>query len=393
MASALFRQFVLKVQSRCDLACNHCYVYEAADQGWREQPRAMASEVVKATAEAIARHAERHEIPLVRVVLHGGEPLLLPPDRLGGLIGELKGAISPVADVELTVQTNGVRLGGALGTEYADLFLDERVRVGISLDGGRAANDRHRLFRDGRFSYDQVVRAVGRMGSERYRPVFAGLLCTVDVANDPLEVYRELLALRPPAIDLLLPHATWDQPPPAAVPGTTPYGDWLATIFDAWFGAPPVVGVRLFEELLSALLGGASHSEAIGRSAPESLVVETDGSLEQTDALKVAFHGAARTGYDVLRHTLDDVLADPGAFGSAAGADGLSEICRACPVLATCGGGLYPHRYRADTGFANPSVYCHDLKRLIDHVTERVAAGLATSAGLRLRADRIGSLV
>ena len=180
-------------------------------------------------------------------------------------------------------------------------------------------------------------------------------------------------------------------PQPCSAPRRT--ATRLATIFDAWFGAPPVVGVRLFEELLSALLGGASHSEAIGRSAPESLVVETDGSLEQTDALKVAFHGAARTGYDVLRHTLDDVLADPGAFGSAAGADGLSEICRACPVLATCGGGLYPHRYRADTGFANPSVYCHDLKRLIDHVTERVAAGLATSAGLRLRADRIGSLV
>ena len=28
-------QIVLKIHSRCDLACDHCYVYEAADQSWR----------------------------------------------------------------------------------------------------------------------------------------------------------------------------------------------------------------------------------------------------------------------------------------------------------------------------------------------------------------------
>ena len=28
-------QIVLKIHSRCDLACDHCYAYEAADQSWR----------------------------------------------------------------------------------------------------------------------------------------------------------------------------------------------------------------------------------------------------------------------------------------------------------------------------------------------------------------------
>jgi uncharacterized protein len=28
-------QFVLNVHSRCDLACDRCYVYEAANQSWR----------------------------------------------------------------------------------------------------------------------------------------------------------------------------------------------------------------------------------------------------------------------------------------------------------------------------------------------------------------------
>jgi uncharacterized protein len=366
----LFRQYVLKVHSRCNLACDHCYVYEAVDQSWREQPKAMSLATLRATAEAIARYAQQHELAAVKIVLHGGEPLLLGHDRLRELIAELRSVIEPVAALDLSMQTNGIRVT----EKYAELFLSERVRVGVSLDGGPVANDRHRRFRNGASSYAGVKRAVELLGADPYRPIFAGLLCTIDPENDPVQVFQDLAALRPPAIDLLLPHATWEHPPPAARPGKTVYGDWLCAVFDHWFDSPPLVGIRLFQELLNLLLGGASRSEALGLSAPESLVIETDGSLEQTDALKVAFPGAAATGFNIFDHTLDDVLAEPAAVGSMTGLEALSDTCRRCPVVDVCGGGLYPHRYRPGTGFANPSVYCADLKRLIDHVTDRLLA-------------------
>jgi uncharacterized protein len=364
----LFRQWVLKIHSRCNLACDHCYVYEAADQSWRDQPKVMSRETLRATARSIAGYARQHGLATVQVVLHGGEPLLVGFDRLSETIAELRAAIEPVAKLELSMQTNGVRV-----TErFAELFLAERVRVGISLDGGAAANDRHRRFRNGASSYAAVRRAVDLLSGPRYRPVFGGLLCTVDVANDPVQVFDDLAALHPPMIDLLLPHATWEHPPPASIPGESVYGDWLCAVFDRWFAAPPVVGIRLFQELLNLLLGGASRSEALGLSTPQSLVVETDGSLEQTDALKVAFAGAAATGFNVFDHRLDDVLAAPERFGSAAGVEALSPTCLSCPIVDVCGGGLYPHRYRPGTGFANPSVYCADLARLIGHVDDRL---------------------
>jgi uncharacterized protein len=37
---------------------------------------------------------------------------------------------------------------------------------------------------------------------------------------------------------------------------------------------------------------------------------------------------------------------------------------------------LYAHRYRSGTGFANPSVYCPDLIRLIGHIHGTMQAGL-----------------
>ena len=96
----------------------------------------------------------------------------------------------------------------------AELFLAERVKVGISLDGDRAANDLHRRFADGRSSYDGVIRAVDLLRRPEYREIYAGLLCTIDLRSDPVASYWALAALDPPAVDFLLPHGTWDSPPP-----------------------------------------------------------------------------------------------------------------------------------------------------------------------------------
>jgi uncharacterized protein len=87
-----FRQFVLKVHSRCDLACDHCYVYEHADQSWRGRPAVMSPETVAKAAQRIADHAEDHGLPAVRVILHGGEPLLAGAPRLDAIARELRRA-------------------------------------------------------------------------------------------------------------------------------------------------------------------------------------------------------------------------------------------------------------------------------------------------------------
>jgi uncharacterized protein len=85
----------------------------------------------------------------------------------------------------------------------------------MSIDGDRAANDRHRRYSDGRSSYGQVIAAIGLLNSSRFADLYAGLLCTIDTANDPLVVYESLMDLRPPPIDFLLPYATWDHRRPA----------------------------------------------------------------------------------------------------------------------------------------------------------------------------------
>ncbi len=119
-------------------------------------------------------------------MLHGGEPLLVGVDGLRRIITELNAALRGVCELDLRIHTNGVQLSEA----FCELFAEFDVRVGISIDGDRAANDRHRRYANGRSSYDQVVRAINLLRTDRFRPLYAGLLCTIDVANDPVAVYE-----------------------------------------------------------------------------------------------------------------------------------------------------------------------------------------------------------
>src|ERR671917_2662710 len=70
-----FREFVLKIHSRCDLACDYCYMYELADQTWRLRPRRMPRTIAEQTATRIAEHIHAHRLTRATIILHGGEPL------------------------------------------------------------------------------------------------------------------------------------------------------------------------------------------------------------------------------------------------------------------------------------------------------------------------------
>jgi uncharacterized protein len=366
-------QFVVKIHSRCDLACDHCYVYEAADQSWRGQPMVISDEVISRTAQRIAEHATAHELDTIQIVLHGGEPLLVRADRMRRIITTLHAALRGVCDLDLRIHTNGVRLD----ERFCELFTELGVKVGISIDGDRAANDRHRRYADGRSSYEHVIRAIGLLRTSRFRHLYAGLLCTIDTANDPVAVYDALIALSPPRIDFLLPHATWDDPPARGPGADSQYAGWLIAIFDRWLAGGRPVGIRTFESILSTLTGGGNLTEALGLAPSSLAVIETDGAYEQVDSLKVAFDGAPATGLNVFEHALDLLAGHPGIAARQQGLAGLCQTCRECPVVTSCGGGLYAHRYRSSTGFANPSVYCADLLKLITHIKSRLPAATA----------------
>src|SRR4029077_16152636 len=106
----------------------------------------------------------------------------------------------------------------------------------------------------------------------------------------------------------------------------------------------------------------------------------SDGAIEAVDTIKSAFPGAQVLGLNVREHSFDDALAHRLTAARQIGLDALPQDCVRCPVVKTCGGGYFPHRYGAPDGFRNRSVYCADLKKLIEHITSALRACRKPSA-------------
>jgi uncharacterized protein len=330
----------------------------------------MGKLVVDKAIERIAEHAERHNLTAVEVILHGGEPLLAGAEWLAGLVGSLRSRVP--AQVNVAMQTNGTLLDRPMLTALKRLG----IAVGVSLDGDAEATGRHRSYANGRSSFDAVAEGLGLLQTPEFRDCYSGILCTIDVANDPVATYEALLKFRPPALDLLLPHANWS----SAVPGTG-HGKWLISVFERWYGAPrQETRIRLFSELIQLVLGQPGEVEGLGLLPSTLVVVDTDGSIRQLDSLSSAYPGAADTGLTVWSGSFDDALDHPTTVARQIGVDALAAQCVTCPVMEICGGGLYPHRFRQGEGFRHPSVYCDDLFQLITHVRDTIAADLARLA-------------
>lgn len=378
-------QFIWKVNSRCNLACDYCYVYEMADQSWENQPIRMSSEIVDAASYRIGEYAQQHKLNSVAVGFHGGEPLLAGPDFFADSCKTIRQALPNTTAVNFFMQTNGA----LLNQEFMDVFQRWGVRVGVSLDGDRDANDLHRRYRNGRSSYDNVMQGLDLLRSDANRHLFAGILAVVDIRNDPTKVYEAIREIEPPNVDFLLPHGTWDTPPygleDADKRSQAPYAAWLRPIFDTWLKKDiDTINVRTFRSVLDLLAGGTSRVETLGGTSLNEVVIETDGSYQKVDTLKATYAGAPEIGMNVQQHSVAEAVTQAQNQMQKMGAFALSEICQVCPVSKVCGSGYVPHRFSEQTGYANPSVYHEDLLQFIAH-----AKGAAVEQTIVLAAQRL----
>lgn len=366
--------FLLKVVSRCNLACDYCYMYEHADQSWRQQPHMFSSETSAAVVKRIGDYVGGRDLRHVSVVFHGGEPLLFGAPRLANLAAELRKAVPDGTRCDVSLQTNGV----LLTAEALSILADADIGVSISLDGPRAVHDLHRLTPGGRSSHKDTERALALLAE---RPeAFAGVIAVIDPSTRPRDVLSYFAGRYMPALDLLLPDATYIRPPAGRDTDPDLYVRWLVEAFDVWFDEFPELPVRMFESLLGALCGQPSPTDAFGFGSVSLLTIETDGSYHDLDVLKITAEGRSALGMNVRDHSVEEACAAPALAQHARllSLAGLSRTCQSCPEVEVCGGGAVPHRY-ADDGFEHPSVYCAELLALTRHIRARLTDALVAA--------------
>jgi uncharacterized protein len=362
-------------------------MYHLADQSWQKQPKRMSPLVVQQTAKRIREHVEAHSIPEIDITMHGGEPLLAGEQGLRAFLETMHKEISPSCRLLFGIQTNGT----LLSPEIVDLFSEKGVTVGVSLDGPKNDNDRHRLTVSGNSSYKSVVEGVNLLRTRGTPGMFGGFLSVIDLEADPIEVYHHISSFQPPSVDFVLPDGNFGSYPPgkASQFGQTPYADWLIPIFDEWYeDSQPAIMVRHFQEIINLILGVPNSLESLGLGPVDLIVIETNGDIEAVDTLKSAYEGATSLGLNVFGNSFDEALQHVKVLSRHMGIDSLSPACKDCEIVHVCGGGYLPHRYHPQTGFNNPSVYCADLWKLIWHIRNRLVRDLGrNSAGFQRNND------
>ncbi len=361
---------ILKVHSRCNLDCDYCYVYNLGDDSWRDQPKIMSDETVDTFGERLAEYLHETNPLSFQVTFHGGEPLLASPDFYARTVSNLRQAVGPKTVLQFAMQTNGT----LLTDEYLKVFRKHRVGLGVSLDGPPEAN-KHRLNHAGKETHDETVAGIRRMTDDvRYSHLFHGILSVIDINTDPQEVYYYLKGLSPPAIDFLLPHGNWQDPPQGldSLEGRAhrPYAEWMKAVFSEWFPQMTLpLRIRTFDSIIHLLSNGRSNVESIGgEGGPGLVVVETDGSYELVDTLKSTPGRVSKIGKNVRQHSIQEASAYMAKRAKQLGTTVLADECQACPIKKRCGGGYAPHRYSKEKGFNNRSVFCFDLADMITSI-------------------------
>ena len=353
-------QFVLKVASRCNLNCSYCYVYNKGDETWRSRPSIMPAGVLTAAARRIRRYCESSGQTVAQVVFHGGEPCLVGAARLRAWCQELREGLHGVATARFSIQTNGT----LVDDEWIDLFRDEDIQVGVSIDGPAALHDEFRVDHQGRGSHRTVEEGLRRLIAAGLSPQ---VLSVISLGGDGLRIYEYFRALGVRRINFLLPDDTHDTKNSAVSRfGPAPVADFLMPIVEKWCLADwEETDVPLFRHIAELILGGSSGTDLFGNKPLGVVFVEADGDIEGLDFLRVCGNGAAAIGLSVLRDDFEQIAAASTLHGQAI-FEGLRlpSACGDCPERDTCGGGCLPHRFSQDRGFDNPSIWCADILQL-----------------------------
>jgi uncharacterized protein len=328
----------------------------------------MSEAVYEAALRTAGEAAETNGRGRVNLVMHGGEPTLL---SLSVFRRYLERADEQLGDQlgEISLQTNGTLLDDA----WLDALIAGSVGVGVSIDGPRALHDASRRDHAGRGSWQRAVESIQRM---QRRGMDVGTLTVITPGARGRPVFDFLASLGVRRMNFLLPDVSHDNFQAwYGHLGPTPVADFMIEVFDAWFERDdPNLLVGICWDILERLLGGPGLSDMFGNPTLKYVVVETDGTIEALDALKVTRAGVADTGLNVLHDRLSDLYAQETLAAQAltTGFE-LASKCRRCRYVSSCAGGYLPHRYSSTTGFANPSVWCLDLLKLFDHVSHQAA--------------------
>lgn len=356
-----FQVFVKPVGASCNLACSYCYYLAKSELFADSGLHRMEDDLLEMY---IVQHIEASTEPTIFFSWHGGEPTLAGLDYFRRIPEIQKKHLPPDRFALNGIQTNGT----LLNNEWCQFLKKENFIVGISLDGPEKFHSVNRFRKDGKSSFDEVLRGYRLLQSYQ---IPCEILCVVHAQNVefPLEVYRFFKGLKAGFITFL-PLVEKQPLGEKAVSEKTvsakAFGEFLCAIFDEWKTADiGTVKIQIFEEALRTAFG-LEHSLCIFKPVCGRVpVVEQNGDFYSCDHFVDPAHRIGNVRHSALSGMLESPVQK--AFGLDK-LNTLPEYCLKCEVRSFCNGACPKDRF-VETPEGEPGLnyLCEGYKLFFNH--------------------------
>lgn len=355
--------------STCNLACSYCYYL---DKQRFYDPSESKFQMSDETLELyIRRYFEAQTADCVNFTWHGGEPLVRPLAFYEKAV-RLQQKYAEGRAVLNCLQTNGTMIN----EEWCRFLRRERWLVGLSLDGPREFHDEYRRSRDGRLSFDRVMRAVQLLNKHG---VEWNAMAVINDFNSehPEEFYDFYKSIGcnyiqfAPIVERLTDADDIAAPIEAGTLAdfsVTPeqWGEFLCRLFDRWVKEDVgKVFIQLFDATLANWVGETPGVCTLAAECGHAAVMEHDGTVYCCDHFVFPQY---RLG-NIKDKTFIEMMTSQKqrAFGAAKRLT-LPQQCRDCRWLFACNGECPKNRIARSADGKPLNYLCEGYKRFFAHV-------------------------
>lgn len=233
---------ILKGTNACNLRCRYCSL------GKKEQAEMLGQDAMRKALFWFLEYAKAKGQHRVGIILHGGEPFLVPAEQYRFCFEELQKQYHEI-EIHYSAQTNGYELS----EEYLSLIRDYKIRIGISLDGDKDIHDRQRIDIHGNPTYEKIM---GNISILKQNSIPVSLLMVVTRYHQQMDFqFFDFLAEEriPIKINPMYQVGEAKRNMDLAAPGGY-YGQFLMDLFDYLIAHEIDLHVSPLEELLYAIL-------------------------------------------------------------------------------------------------------------------------------------------
>ena len=200
-----YLQIVIKTVERCNINCSYCYVFNMQDDSYLRHPIYISKNTINEILYFLKQGCLDYSLEHIAFIFIGGEPLMQKKKCFDEMCALFQSELGALAGVCFSIQTNGM----LIDEEWIALFNKYSVGVGISLDGNKIQNDKHRVDHRNNGTYDRVVEKIKLMQKLYSHEI--SLLSVVNPQNEAVEVYKHFVnTLNIKTFDFLLPDYNYE---------------------------------------------------------------------------------------------------------------------------------------------------------------------------------------